>query len=88
MVSSAARFCGRLSGHVVCDMVTIRMRECDSAFCVRLERFVRLSPLLAAVWGVAGMLQTRDGVLDSLLYAWLQCACVAHVEQGYVTSGR
>ena len=59
-----------------------------SVFCVRLERLVRLFPLLIAVLGVAGMLQTHDGVLDSLLYAWFHVACVAHVEQGYVTSGR
>ena len=59
-----------------------------SAFCVRLERLVRLSPLLVAVLGVAGMLQTHDGVLDSLLYAWLHVTCVAHFEQGCVVSGR
>ena len=27
-------------GHCVCEMVTIRMRECHSAFCVPLERLV------------------------------------------------
>ena len=30
----------------------------------------------------------HDGLLDSLLYVWLHGACVAHVEQGCVTSGR
>ena len=40
-------FCGHLSGHGVCDMVTIRMRVRHSAFCVRLERLVRLFPSLS-----------------------------------------
>ena len=40
LVSSATRFCVHLSGHCVCEMVTIRMRECHSAFCVPLERLV------------------------------------------------
>ena len=31
-VRSATRFCGLLSGHCVCEMVTIRMRVCHSAF--------------------------------------------------------
>ena len=87
-MSSATCFCGHLSGHCVCEMVTIRMRECHSAFCVPLERLVRLSPLLITILGVAGMFQTRDGVLDSLLHVLLHVACVAHSEQGYVTSGR
>ena len=29
----------------------------------------------------------HDGLLDSLFFVWLQCASVAHVEQGYVSFG-
>ena len=52
------------------------------------ERLVRLSPLLITILGVAGMFQTYDGVLDSVFHVWLHVACVAHSEQGYVTSVR
>ena len=62
-------FCGHVSGHGVCEMVTIRMRVCHSAFCVRPERLVRLSPLLIAVLGVSGMLQTHSGKVSLAVYS-------------------
>ena len=54
-------FCGHLSEHGVCEMVTIRMRVCHYAFCVRLERLVRLFLLRILIWGVAALFQKHIG---------------------------
>ena len=85
LVSLATCFCVHLSGHGVCEM------DASAPLCFSRaseKGWFRLSPLLITILGVEGMFQTYDGVLDSVLHVWLHVACVAHSEQGYVTSAR
>ena len=60
-------------GYCFCETATFRMRVRHLAF-LRLKKLVRLFPSLSCFLGVAGTFQTYDGVLDSLLYVWLQVA--------------